>query len=376
MKICFYAPFKPLGHPNPSGDLIIATGLFDFLKQRGHEVMVASSFRSRWIYWKPWLLPQLLLERYKTKQRVRRFRPDLWLSYHCYYKAPDILGPGICRTEKIPYTIFQGIYSTKRRRKVKTAPGFYLNRKSLLQAAHCFTNRKVDHLNLERIIASDKLSYIKPGIFPEQFQFRAAARKKLRQSWRVGDTPVIVSAAMFRPDVKTQGLSWLIRSLGTLAEKQTAFHLVIAGDGSERQVLEKLGERYLPGRVRFVGKIARQKMEEFYSAGDIFAFPGIRESLGMVYLEAQSCTLPVIAFDNGGIPEVVIQDKTALLCAPFDEEAFCNSIQRLLDNQQLRTSMGEAAAEHVRRNHDLHSNYLQFEELLLKHAQTFTNKQV
>lgn len=336
--------------------------------------MIASSFRSRWIYWKPWLLPQLFLERYQTRQRVRRFRPELWLSYHCYYKSPDILGPGICRKEKIPYAIFQGIYSTKRRRTLKTAPGFYLNRKSLLQAANCFTNRKVDHQNLKRIIPGRQLSYIKPGIFPEQFQFDPKARQELRRSWQVGDTPVIVSAAMFRPDVKTQGLSWLIRTLGTLAEKQVAFQLVIAGDGSERHVLEKLGERHLPGRVRFVGKIERREMKRFYSAGDIFVFPGIRESLGMVYLEAQSCTLPVVAFDNGGIPEVVKQNETALLCTPFEEEEFCVAVQRLLDNQHLRTSMGEAAAEHVRHDHDLHNNYLQFEELLFNHAKPVTSK--
>lgn len=368
MRICFYAPFKPLGHPNPSGDLIIATGLYDFLTKRDHKLTTISSFRSRWIFWKPWLFPQLILERFSARKHLRNFKPDIWLSYHCYYKSPDLLGPAICKKEKIPYIIFQGIYSTKRRRKFKTAPGFYLNRNSLRKADHLFTNREVDHKNLLRIKPDQKISYIKPGIFPNEFQFNTQARKKIRKQWQTGETPVILSAAMFRPDVKTEGLSWLIRTLAALATDDIPFKLVIAGDGSERDTLVKLADKHLPGRVLFTGKIMREKMSEFYSAGDFFAFPGIRESLGMVFLEAQSCGLPVVAFDNGGIPEVVQQNKTAFLTPPFVQEEFCSRIKQLLHNPEQRNSMGKAAAEYVREKHDLHQNYLKFEEILLYYA--------
>jgi glycosyltransferase involved in cell wall biosynthesis len=370
MRICFYAPFKPLHHPNPSGDLIIATGLHDFLQKQGHKVMVASTLRSRWIYWKPWLFLRILRERFLAKQRVLTFKPDIWLTYHSYYKSPDFLGPGICKALHIPYIMFQGIYSTKRRRRLKTAPGFYLNRHALQRAEHVFTNRQNDLKNLQRIIPEEQLSYIKPGIFPEMFQFEAQARIKMRLLWQVGSTPVILSAAMFRPDVKTRGLIWLIKALGKLADQNVPFKLVIAGSGSEREKLTTLAHTLLPGRVIFTGKIKREKMAEFYSGGDIFAFPGIRESLGMVYLEAQSCKLPVIAFDNGGIPEVVQRGTTAQLIKPFAEEDFCTAIKQLLHNEAQRNSMGRAAEKFVRREHDLHSNYRQFEQTLRRYAKS------
>jgi len=152
MRICFYAPFKPLGHSNPSGDLIIATGLHDFLVAQGHQVLIASSFRTRWIYLNPIRFIKLFKERRDTSLRLQKFSPDLWLSYHCYYKAPDLLGPGLCKKFNIPYCIFQGIYSTKQRRRLKAKIGFYLNRHSLLQADQLFSNRKVDLENLQRII--------------------------------------------------------------------------------------------------------------------------------------------------------------------------------------------------------------------------------
>lgn len=370
MRICFYAPFKPLGHPNPSGDLIIATGLYDFLVSRGHQLLIASKLRSRWIYLKPWRYFEIVKEHRNTAKRLREFSPDLWLSYHCYYKAPDLLGPALCKKFNIPYCIFQGIYSTKQRRRLKGKIGFYLNRQSLLQADQLFTNRKLDLTNLQRIIPPEQLAYIKPGIFPESFCFNQSAREQMRQSWQIQNEPVILSAAMFRPDVKTQGVTWMIKALAKLATDNIPFKLVIAGDGSERETLVTLARKYLPNRVIFAGRIERDKMYRFYSGGDLFVFPGIRESLGMVYLEAQSCGLPVIAFDNGGIPEVVEQGRTAFLTKPFDEDSFCRTVKQLLQDTQQRTTMGLAAAKYIRQNHDLHSNYLQFEHILMSHAET------
>ena len=60
MRIAFYTPFKPLGHHHPSGDLVIATGLYDYFVSRGHDIQQAGPLRARWIYWKPWTWIRLL----------------------------------------------------------------------------------------------------------------------------------------------------------------------------------------------------------------------------------------------------------------------------------------------------------------------------
>ena len=119
MKILFYAPFKPLDHAHPSGDWVTATEIVDYLKKQGHQVNAASSLRCRWIYWKPWLWPKLILEKRRVVRRFLKDNYDLWFTYHTYYKAPDLLGPYISSKLTLPYVIFQGIYSTKRRRKLK-----------------------------------------------------------------------------------------------------------------------------------------------------------------------------------------------------------------------------------------------------------------
>jgi glycosyltransferase involved in cell wall biosynthesis len=364
MRISFYTPFKPLDHANPSGDLMIARGLYGYLKKQGNKILIMSNFRSRWVFWKPWIWTWLIRD---TRRIMRTIAPngvDLWFTYHSYYKAPDLLGALISRRLKIPYVIFQGIYSTKRKRDWKTLPGFVLNRAALCTANHVFSNKKVDYLNMKRLLPSQRITYVKPGISPHAFSFDAGARDELKKLWDVGDEPVVLSAAMFRPDVKTQGLSLVIRVCGELFRKGLRFYLVIAGEGRERNRLLQLSKEHLPGRVRFVGKIPRNEMYRFYSAGDIFAFPGIRESLGMVFLEAQSCGIPVVAFANGGIPEVVRDGETGFLVPLYDSDRFAEAIEFLLTKRDIRQKMGQTAQVHVRESHDININYKEMEKVL------------
>ena len=364
MNICFYAPFKPLGHPDPSGDLVTASGIFDFLVARGHAVTPASSLRCRWIYWKPWLWLRLLRERRHVARRFREKRCDLWFSYHSYYKAPDVLGPSTARRLGAPYVLFQGIFSTKHRRDLKTLPGFLLNRRALLAARHIFTNKTVDLRNLKRLIPEERITYVAPGIRPDEFSFDPDARARLRREWNAGDDPVVLSVAMFRPGVKAEGLGWVLRTCGHLLRRGRRFSLVMVGDGSERERLMQLAQAEAPSCVRFAGQVPRQALFQYYSAADLFVFPGIRESLGMVYLEAQSCGLPVVAFDNAGTPEAIQNGRTGLL-APFgDGERFAAAIDRLVSDADLRKQWGENAKTYIREVHDLDRNYGKMEEVL------------
>lgn len=361
MRICFYTPFKPLNHANPSGDLVTAAGIFDFLAQRGHRVYPASNLRCRWIYWKPWLWLKLIGEKRQVVKKFSDSSADLWFTYHSYYKGPDLLGPPVSKKLNIPYVIFQGIFSTKRRRQWTAKPGFYLNKNSLCAADHVFTNKSVDLLNLKRLLPENRVTYVAPGIIPDDFCADQRAGTQLRQEWNVADEPVIFSAAMFRPDVKTEGLTWLIRACGELYRQGQYFRLVIAGDGKQREKLQRLAHEQVGDRVLFLGKIPRPDIYRFYSAADIFVFPGIRESLGLVFLEAQSCGLPVVAFNNAGVPEAVQDGKTGLLVPMYALEPFVDAIRRLLVDKKLRKQMGAAAKSYVREYHDLNKNYQELE---------------
>ncbi len=362
MKIAYYMPFKPMDHDNPSGDLITGTEIYNHLAGKGHTINLASRLRCRWIYYRPFALLRLLREKRRILHDYHRSKPDLWLSYHSYYKAPDLLGSICSRKLGIPYVIFQGIYSTKQRRRLKTLPGYLLNRNVLQSADHIFTNKHADLINLKRLVPENRLSYIAPGIHPRLFEFSCDWREKLRRLWKITDETVVMTAAMMRPGVKTEGIGLVIKSCSELVQRGLPIRLIIVGDGNCRQQLEQKAAQLLPGHVQFLGKISRSELYQYYSAADIFAFPGIHESLGMVYLEAQSCNLPVVAYQDWGGGEAVVNGQTGLLSPAATPALFTTHIQRLAEDKTKQQTLGLAAREHILHNHDLNRNYLQLEK--------------
>ncbi len=346
MKLVFYAPFKPHDHPNPSGDRAIARGVIACLEGLNHEIDIPSRVRMRWIFWSPQKWPALARDLVRCLSRYYRNRPDAWVTYHCYYKAPDILGPLVCGLLKIPYLIFSASYASKRKRRFNTLPGYALNRFALSRANGVLANSRRDYKNLKRIIPPARLRYVRPGLDITRFS---------PAPYKGEGVSVILTAAMFRADVKTLGLVWLIKCCAYLAACGGEFQLKIAGHGPMEPQVRACAQKYLPGRHQFFGRIPSRAMPEFYRSGHIFAFPGIRESLGMVFLEAQACGLPVVAFDTGGIPDIVVSGKTGFLVPCFDTPAFSRALGKLINNRKLSGLMGSRARENTRMHHDINS---------------------
>ncbi len=375
MRLAFHTPFKPLDHPRLSGDVTIARDLLDFFAARGHSAQVMPGPETSWLYWRPWRWPALAGAMAATALRLGASAPDASPTYHSLYQAPDLLGP-LARRLGTPYFLFAGAYATRRRKHWRTWPGFQLNRAALLAADHVFANKRADLDNCLRLLPHERISYIRPGIRAEWFPFDGLARAELRQAWAIADEPVVLAVAMFRPGVKVEGLEWTIRACGRLAQRGLGFLLVLAGDGPARADLQALADREAPGLVRFLGRVDRRELRRAYSAADLFVFPGIREGLGMVYLEAQCCGLPVVAWDHDGAPEVVAHGETGLITPSYDMEAFVAAIERLLLDPTLRQDMGRAAMARVRRLHDLFSNYVQVEQTILDRCDALARRGV
>jgi glycosyltransferase involved in cell wall biosynthesis len=374
LKIAFFCPNKPLSHAHPSGDLTIARDLHHALNHMGHECREIVAFRARW-FWKStagWCRAvSSFLEAYRN---TREFQPDLWLTYHSYYKSPDIIGPFVSRRQRIPYVIFQPIYSTRRRKASSTRIGFTLNRLALNAASHTFTNNLNDLEALRKILRPEWITYLPSGIVTRDFQRDEAAGKRVRRQYAISDaTPVIMTAARFRPGVKCESLVYLFRSLVLLKIDCPEFILLVVGDGPKEKYLRTLADGLLPGQTIFTGKVARRDMVRFYSAADLFAFPGIGESLGMVYLEAQACSLPVVALDSPGVSQVVSGGQTGLLVPQDAGEAMAEAIGTLLKNPEARHNLGLQALHYVREQRDAPRNYCQLSQKLEEIADRFTS---
>lgn len=363
MRLAFVTPMRPLAHPKLSGDVTIAQDLAQFFRNQGHLVIPMGECSTDRIWERPWRWPSLMREGCRLLSQLDKV--DAILTYHAYYRAPDLLGP-LAALRGLPYFIFAPAYATKRRRHWRTRPGYLLNKWGLRQGTHLFTNKTTELTNLRRLIPEEQLTYIAPGIRTDMFQPDGQTRAAYRASWNVGSKPVVFSTAMLREDVKAEGIEWTLKTLGRLRLEGLAFFYVIAGDGPARPRLEQLAQSELPGAHLFVGRVERFRLQELYSAGDLFVFPGIREGLGMVYLEAQCCGLPCVAWDHDGAPQVVKDGVSGIITPAYDGDAFAAAIRSLLTNAGKRDTLGRSAREYVLANHDISRNYAQMETRMLQ----------
>lgn len=357
MKIAFCTPFKPLTHPRISGDVTIAEGLATFFQNQGHDVWIVPQVSTRYI----WKTPRNWGNAYATMQLVKETlqsneKPDVWFTYHSYYKAPDILGT-LAAKEDIPYTIFAPSHAPKRKKDWSTKPGYYLNKKALRHAKHIFANKQRDLEGLKCIVPSSQLTFIPPGIRTDMFTRDETSRTENRIAWNATDSIVVLTVAMLREGTKSEGVEHVITACHDLIHQGHDLKLVIAGDGVMRPHLEEIAQKLLPNRHTFLGIVPSEDLPKLYSSCDIFAFPGINEGLGMVYLEAQSCGLPVVAWDHDGAPQVVNNDITGIITPSYDNNAFTQAIGRLAASTELRNTMGAAATRHAATNHTIQQNY-------------------
>lgn len=357
MRIAYYPTFRALDHPRSSGLVSIARDVVAAMEAEGHEVMVPLNRTTEWIFLRPREWPGALIDVWKAYRAVQRSRPDCWFTYHTYYRGPDPFGPFLAAHHRLPYFILAGSYATKYRKRLKTWAGFHLNRMALERADAVFVNKLRDVENLGRLLPPERIVYIRPGIrtanFPLNPELGAATRARLGLDGKL----VIVTAAMMRPGVKEDGIAFVIDACAALQPEFPELHLLILGDGAGRGRLEERARQVLPGACTFSGRVEPKGMHGWYQAGDIFAFPGIGEALGMVYLEAQCCGLPVVATSHDGAPEVVANGEAGIIVPPFSLDAFASAVGDLMRDADRRRRLGRQARERVLRVHDISANY-------------------
>ncbi len=372
MKIACYFPNKPLLYGTPSGDRTTSEYILAALSERGHVWQEISFFRSRWFWLNVSSVKQFPIALYITLKRFKEFRPHIWLTHHSYYKSPDVFGWWMTKNPgKARYVMFQAMYSTKRRKRAKTKPGYLINLMALKRADLVFTNNYNDINDLKRVLNENRIVYVPPGIYPEHFKRDEAARKNLRlQLGLEENTFTLLTVARFRKGVKWLSLKFLIESVYFIQKGKVPFKLLIIGSGPMEKQLKGLASELLNDRVIFVGEVPRENLYKYYSASDLFVFPGIGESLGMVYLEAQACGLPVIALDGPGVRQVIQNKETGILVREKDTKLFAEAIEGCYSDKEMRKGMGKKAMLYVARDRNAHKNM----GILVDHLEKLVNE--
>ncbi|GAB3940509.1 glycosyltransferase family 4 protein [Corynebacterium tapiri] len=176
-------------------------------------------------------------------------------------------------------------------------------------------------------------------------------RKSTRDRFGFGDKPVIVCVSRLVP---RKGQDALIEALPTIRESVPDAQLVLVGEGAYLTRLRGLARRKaVTEAVHFLGALERGAMRDVLATADLFAMPARTrvggldvEGLGIVYLEAQACGVPVIAGSSGGAPETVTS-QSAVVVDGHDVAGLARAITTVLLDAPLRATMGQAGREHV-----------------------------
>ncbi|MCC5935944.1 MAG: glycosyltransferase [Lunatimonas sp.] len=159
--------------------------------------------------------------------------------------------------------------------------------------------------------------------------------------------------------VEKKGLYYAISAFHLLMELYPNIRYDIVGEGELMVPLKELvADLELRDRVIFHGARTKVDIIEFYRNADIFVLPSITgsdgnsEGQGLVLQEAQAMQLPVVATLHNGIPEGVIDEITGYLVPERDIEALKTKMKYLIDNENVRKTMGKNGREYVLRNFD------------------------
>ena len=188
-----------------------------------------------------------------------------------------------------------------------------------------------------------KLVQIAPGIDVDHFI--PTDSSNLRAELGLTDKSVIISVGRL---VHRKGQDKLISALPEIKTSVPNVHLVLVGVGPHQEYLEKLALKLnVSDCVTFIGRINYAELPKYICLGDIFAMPsrsrffGLEvEGLGIVYLEASACGVPVVGGKSGGAPDAVLVGETGMVVDGTNSSEIADACIELLNNPELCALMG------------------------------------
>jgi glycosyltransferase involved in cell wall biosynthesis len=159
-----------------------------------------------------------------------------------------------------------------------------------------------------------------------------------------------------------KGLSYLIEAASLIPHVKDRVRFDIVGDGSCRMELEELvRKKELEDCIQFLG--FRADIQTLMKDFDLFVLPSLSEGLSSAIMEAMASSLPVIASNVGGIPELVQNGDNGLLVRPADPESLARAVMQLAENPETLRQMGIRGRERVEEKFTLDRKVQETEEL-------------
>jgi len=263
---------------------------------------------------------------------IRRERPDV---IHCHLGTMNLYGclaarlggrPAIAHVHGVPHDL-----DRPRRRWVQ---------RQAWRAAHrvVVVSDYVRGMVHQMGVPARKIATIPNGVRLDAFQTPRRSNG-LKQALGIAETrPVVAVISRLEPE---KGLDLALDCFEKMRQQLRSAVLVIAGDGSQRRSLEEQAARLrLNGSVRFLGQV--NSTAKVLGIADVVLVPARWEAFSLVAVEAMAASLPVIAWDQQGPQEIVVDGETGRLVPAFDVSAMADAIVDVLSDGVTARAMGRA----------------------------------
>src|SRR5258705_2519553 len=222
----------------------------------------------------------------------------------------------------------------------------WLGNRVLRQARRIIANsHHTQHLLMtEWGVPPEKIAVMHPGVDTTRFT-PASPSRAVRERLGWGDRRVVLTVGTLQ---KRKGQDMLIRALPEIRRQCPDVLYSIAGEGREREYLDRVVEEHrVADVVQFRGVPRDEELIECYQQCDLFALPNRQvgwdlEGFGIVFLEAQACGRPVIAGKSGGAPETLQPSVTGEVVDCEAPDDLARIVSKLLSDPERRARMGAA----------------------------------
>lgn len=212
----------------------------------------------------------------------------------------------------------------------------------------CYKNAKVILLSwhlypdIEKVVPKENVVICPNGIKVQEFKGSNGLTSK--DTEKVNKLPRLLFLSNL---IEGKGVIVLLDALKILADKGYSFQCdFVGGETKEidaKRFVEEVDKRQLNRLVVYHGRKYGEEKDAFFSSVDIFVFPTYydNECFPLVLLEAMSYGLPIVTTNEGGIPDIVVNGKTGLICERENPESLADCIAVLLNDKNLRRKMGD-----------------------------------
>jgi glycosyltransferase involved in cell wall biosynthesis len=141
----------------------------------------------------------------------------------------------------------------------------------------------------------------------------------------------------------------LILAVGDLVKKGLSVTLEIAGDGVEREKLERvIKENELGERVKLLGW--QKDLNKLRQTWDVYVQSSLTEGFGIAVVEAMQSGLPVVVTPGGALPELVIDGQTGIVAKGFGSQEIAEAIKRMISDKEQMQKMAAEGQKFVANN--------------------------